>query len=396
MGLRKIILLSFLGLFLLTSNSHAGWQNPVEIIRGAWGNGPSQFFFGAGDTVDTFPRDIGIDSQGRLFINDESNLRIQIFANDGSLAGIIGAPQGVNTALGWPYNIYVHPSGTFVASYEGPHKFFYDSSGNLVNKSNIYGAAVPTTEGYFFEVTKTQYALYSPTGQLIKTSSERPLELGKVSEKILGVKKTKITVTYPDKIYSLIGLYEKYVRDTKGYLNAVSGKFVRKFNQCGTSVGSLAMPDDQSNVVRPGGNGQDEVRSLIAEYGQPVIAPNGDVYTWKRTPDTYSILKWTWQDDSNAPVSAPDAPTGLRVTASTTGILLNWTSPVQDPGCVTGYEIARSTISGGPYTTVATVNAGTATYSDTSASTGTTYYYVARALSGSNYSTYSSEIQGKR
>jgi hypothetical protein len=27
------------------------------------------------------------------------------------------------------------------------------------------------------------------------------------------------------------------------------------------------------------------------EYGQPVIAPNGDVYNGKCTPDKYSILK---------------------------------------------------------------------------------------------------------
>ena len=36
------------------------------------------------------------------------------------------------------------------------------------------------------------------------------------------------------------------------------------------------------------------------EYGEAVVAPNGDVYTWKRALTTYSILKWTWVDDAKA------------------------------------------------------------------------------------------------
>ena len=43
----------------------------------------------------------------------------------------------------------------------------------------------------------------------------------------------------------------------------------------------------------------------VVEYGSPILAPNGDVYTWKRTPDKYSIIKWTWKDDPNAP-KCPD------------------------------------------------------------------------------------------
>jgi hypothetical protein len=39
------------------------------------------------------------------------------------------------------------------------------------------------------------------------------------------------------------------------------------------------------------------------EYGPPVIGPDGSVYAYKRTPDTYSILKWTWVDDANDPKS---------------------------------------------------------------------------------------------
>ena len=44
---------------------------------------------------------------------------------------------------------------------------------------------------------------------------------------------------------------------------------------------------------------------VALEYGSPVLAPSGDVYTWKRTPDKYSIVKWSWVDD---PGSNDDCP----------------------------------------------------------------------------------------
>lgn len=265
----------------------------------------------------------------------------------------------------------------------------------------LYDYVQTTTDGNIWvslvQYRKQQYSLYSPAGQLIKTSTTRPLELGKVSEKRISANKYKITVTYPDKAYSLdmAGPFEKYVRDTNDFMYALSGKVVKKFGACGKELGSLTIPENQLNIIKPSGRGVEAVAELIAEYGQPVVAPNGDVYTWKRTPDTYSILKWTWVDDPNVP-TGPDAPTGLTVMPSTTGLYLTWTASPQDPGCVTGYEIARATSAGGVGTTISTVNAGVVKYNDTSASAGTTYYYKVRAKAGSEYSNYTSEVSGKR
>jgi hypothetical protein len=253
-----------------------------------------------------------------------------------------------------------------------------------------------SSDGNIYTSSGNNYFLKSPTGQLISTSTTRPLELGVVSEQSLGGGKYKITITYSDMTYSILGgPFEKYQRDSAGRLNAISGTYIKKYNQCGKALGSLALPQNQSTVVSPGGRGFDERRALIAEYGSPVVAPNGDVYTWKRTPDAYSILKWTWVDDPNVP-SGPDAPTNLSVAASINGLYLTWTASPQDPGCVTGYEVSRATSVGGVGTTVGTVNAGTVKYNDASASSGTTYYYKVRAVSGSEYSTYTSEVSGKR
>lgn len=74
----------------------------------------------------------------------------------------------------------------------------------------------------------------------------------------------------------------------------------------------------------------------------------------------------------------PATPTGLTVvTASPAGIALRWNAVTGDP-TLYGYEVRRSSASGGPYTTIATIT-GTE-YTDTSITQGVTYFYVVRAV----------------
>lgn len=47
--------------------------------------------------------------------------------------------------------------------------------------------------------------------------------------------------------------------------------------------------------------GTGKYMNSAVEYGEPVVAPNGDVYAWKKTDFGYSILKWTWVDDPDTP-----------------------------------------------------------------------------------------------
>lgn len=55
-------------------------------------------------------------------------------------------------------------------------------------------------------------------------------------------------------------------------------------------------------------------------------------------------------------------------------------------------ELSRSTVSGGPYTVVAT-GLATTNFSDTGVTAGTSYYYVIRALYPEVESTYSNQIR---
>lgn len=74
--------------------------------------------------------------------------------------------------------------------------------------------------------------------------------------------------------------------------------------------------------------------------------------------------------------------TGLHVVA------LTWTASTS--AGITGYQVSRGIVSGGPYTLVASVGATTTSYTDTTVLSGQNYYYVIAAVAGSSNSPNSS------
>ncbi len=349
--------------------AEGAWRGPTEIISGTWGPNNEQFGIEYGDTNDVFGGPFYILLDGRVLLTDLMNGRMKIYNSSGVLAKVVKCAKT--------------PSGEWNEECRIPLVSYIQttSDGNL-------------WVGPLEHLKQQGYSLYSPTGQLIKTSTTRPLELGVVSARPISESQYKITINYPDKTYELTtnGTFMRYVRDMKGYVYGVNDDSLWKFDQCGKQVGELLMPENQTETVT---SKTGKSLAIPVEYGQPVIAPSGDVYTWKKTAFKYSIVKWTWQDDSTVP-SGPDAPTGLTVTPSTTGLYLAWTASAQDPGCVTGYEIARATTSGGVFSTVGTVDKGVVKYNDATAEVGTQYYYKVRAKAGTEYSPYTGEVSGKR
>jgi hypothetical protein len=73
--------------------------------------------------------------------------------------------------------------------------------------------------------------------------------------------------------------------------------------------------------------------------------------------------------------SLPGAPTGLVAVPGNTQVLLNWNVA----SGAASYNVKRSAISGGPYTTV--TNTGNTSFTDSGLVNGTVYYYV---ISGAN------------
>ena len=204
-----IVVCLIVGLF---STTEAASQGPTELISGTWGPNSDQFGIEYGDTNDVYPHRIFLLSNGSTIVEDIINGRTKIYDNAGTLTKVF---KCIKTESG-EWNEECRIEGNYIQT---------TSDGNIwVDLS---------------EYQQPKYSLYSPTGQLIKTSITRPLELGKVTEQPLSGGRYKISIAYPDINYSLLGgPFEKYQRDATGRLNAITGKLVKKFNQCGKALGS--------------------------------------------------------------------------------------------------------------------------------------------------------------
>jgi alpha-L-rhamnosidase len=85
-----------------------------------------------------------------------------------------------------------------------------------------------------------------------------------------------------------------------------------------------------------------------------------------------------------------DAPSFLTAVADSGKVSLSWTGTLG----AAGYDIQRSTVAGGPYTTIARGVADT-NYIDASAINGVTYYYVVTAQNSSGASDPSAQVSGR-
>ncbi len=88
--------------------------------------------------------------------------------------------------------------------------------------------------------------------------------------------------------------------------------------------------------------------------------------------------------------SAPAAPTGLGSTGGDGFVDLDWNDNIESD--LSGYNVYRATVSGGPYTQLNGALVAASLYTDNSVNNGTTYYYTATAVNtGSSESAMSSQ-----
>ena len=108
----------------------------------------------------------------------------------------------------------------------------------------------------------------------------------------------------------------------------------------------------------------------------------------------YGTLTFTQNAAASPYPASPIAPvpTGLVATAGVSQVTLNWTAP--KGATAQGYNILRSTTSGGHYTNLASWSNNTLPYyKDKTAVNGTTYYYVVQANNQSGTSGNSAEVK---
>ncbi len=270
------------------------WQGPIEVVSGIWGNELGQFGIEHGDNIDQFPHSFGISNSEKIVIADFISEVLHIFNNNGTFLRDIKRPI---QRRGWPSSVKVGNECAVVSYTDITHTFDIPS-GDLVGSANIGVSYVSSdcTKLYSYTGEKT-WKVYSPTGQLLQTYASRPLELGVIKELKLAPGQYKVTVKYPDKEWVTIGkgACPQYVRDTNGNLYCVGDIGVIRYDDKGNEIASLMMPKKKIEEIPAKDPGVEPMIKVIEEYGSPVVAPNGDVYTWKRTPDKYYVIKWTWQ-----------------------------------------------------------------------------------------------------
>lgn len=193
----KIIVFLFIIWMCWASMAMASWDGPIDVLNLGWGDQIGQVAITHTDMGDTFATLIQVDNEGNILIPDGGNQRLLIYSSAGSLMNLIKPLKYV------PYllenkRILIKARGNYI---------IYDYSGKQLNKFNgvVFARDVYTKDNKIivYAWKEKKYYVYSPTGQLLKTYTERPLELGEVEEQSLGGGRYKVTIKYPDMTYTL-------------------------------------------------------------------------------------------------------------------------------------------------------------------------------------------------
>ena len=124
--------------------------------------------------------------------------------------------------------------------------------------------------------------------------SQRNREALQVQSMKVGATTYRVTIVFPDKNV-VVDSEEDFTiatRDAAGFVYGISVETVIRFDKTGKKTDALPLPSSHEKLITVPGR---PPRGMYIMYGDPVIAPNGDVYVWQKSDEKYSILKWTWQ-----------------------------------------------------------------------------------------------------
>jgi hypothetical protein len=235
-------------------------------------------------------------------------------------------------------------------------------------------------------IKDSNYYIFDLEKKDVNTCGTRPIELGLIKEQNLGSNKYKVTVSYPDKTWEIIqefGACPGYKRDACNNLYCGTSKYDSDEKE----IASFIFPEGKDQIIERG-KGFEPIINVLEEYGEPVLSPIGDVYTWKRTPDKYSIIKWVWVD-------GPECPQNLEVKPTANSLKFTWQKPLKDTDKITYYQLLQSYNICGPFRQTALLKKDQLSYEDRDVKKGETYYYIVKAVRDKEYSGNSNKVCGQ-
>ncbi|OLS18880.1 MAG: Amylopullulanase precursor [Candidatus Heimdallarchaeota archaeon LC_3] len=140
------------------------------------------------------------------------------------------------------------------------------------------------------------------------------------------------------------------------------------------------------------GTGFVNTATLVSLNYVDLAVSNGITYYYKVTANNSIGQSGFSNEISSIPSQKPTAPQNLNGTADDSSVSLSWDIPTNDGGsAILGYNVYRGTVSGGPYTNIATVTI--LSYVDNSVTNGITFHYVITAFNVKGESVSSNELQ---
>lgn len=256
MDSKKISTTILIVLVLCPSLLFAEWSAPITFIKGKWGKSNDEFGITYQDT-DTWYPSFYVTSKGKIVVKDGANKRIKVYNDMGKLDSII------------PYRVGRSYKELTLAD-------SYGFLGDFIGYSKEGG-------NYYYRSDQKVFILFSDTGKLIKTYTERPIELGIRREKKISDNTYEITLSFPDREWKIVcehGCWA-FQRDMNDNIFCISYDEIWRYNNKGAEVGRLKTPPDaygQTNITH-------------------VVSFAGDVYKRQWSSDEYSIIKWSWNND---------------------------------------------------------------------------------------------------
>jgi hypothetical protein len=235
----RILISCFLLLFLLSFLSIsvviASWNGPIEVFSAQWGNAAGQLGHKSGNGLEYFPISILITDDNKILIGDIVNDRVVIFNHTGIYykafrPSALPADSHLASRLQWT----TLKGARFLLKLGGKYQI-YNTEGVLLNQFEGTSdhireiISLPDNSIIVHKDKPTSYYHYQSDGTLLKTDTAEPQEIVTIHEQRRRI------------------------------------------------VQSLDIPGSNENI----------------QIGSPVVAPNGDVYIWKKTEIKYTVMKWT-------------------------------------------------------------------------------------------------------